>query len=96
LFTAVIGGVYFWFICDHFILWAKLSLSSPYNRICLLFFIIDYIDLVLTIGFVSLIGAAEIDKASEIELLVTVTVDVVVAVAAAEINKVTALLSGEL
>jgi len=45
---------------------------------------------------VSLIGAAEIDKASEIELLVTVTVDVVVAVAAAEINKVTALLSGEL
>jgi len=61
-----------------------------------LFFIIDYIDLVLTIGFVSLIGAAEIDKASEIELLVTVTVDVVVAVAAAEINKVTALLSGEL
>jgi len=77
-------------------LWAKLSLSSPYNRICLLFFIIDYIDLVLTIGFVSLIGAADIDKASEIELLVTVTVDVVVAVAAAEINKVTALLSGEL
>jgi len=62
-----------------------------------LFFIIDYIDLVLTIGFVSLIGAAEIDKASEIELLVTVTVDVVVAVAAAaEIDEVTVLLAGEL
>jgi len=42
---------------------------------------------VLTIGFVSLIGAAEVDKSSEIKLLVTVTID---------FNEVTAILAGEL
>jgi len=52
---------------------------------------------VLTIGFVSLIDAAKVDKASEIELLVTVVFDVVVVnTAVAETNEVTALLAGEL
>jgi len=53
--------------------------------------------LVLSIGFVSLIGAAEADNASKIEPLVTVTVDVIVEVTAvAEITEVTVLLAGEL
>jgi len=39
------------------------------------------------------VAAAETDKASEIEQLVTVTVDIVVAIA--EIDEVTALLAGE-
>jgi len=50
---------------------------------------------VLTIGFVSLIGAAEVDNDSNIELLATAIVDVVVVVAAvAELNEVTSLEAG--
>jgi len=50
--------------------------------------------LVLTIGFISLIGAAEVDKVYQVELFMTVTVDVVEVAAVAEISEDTALLAG--
>jgi len=61
-----------------------------FSTILFLFFhylLLPILALELTTGYVSLIGAAEVDKSSEIKLLVTVTID---------FNEVTAILAGEL